>query len=96
MKELDELITYIENELIGKHKDIEIIDEAIKKYAELYHAEQLRIGGVGSTFAMEFAEYIAKEHYVLVNQIGKLHYWKNEKKAKITEQLLKDFEKSRE
>lgn len=46
MKELDELITYIENDLIGKHKDIEIIDEAIKKYAELYHAEQLRIGGV--------------------------------------------------
>ena len=46
MKELDELITYIENDLIGKHKDIEIIDEAIKKYAELYHKKQLELYGV--------------------------------------------------
>ena len=43
MEELDELITYIENDLIGKHKDIGIIDEAIKKYAELYHKKQLKL-----------------------------------------------------
>lgn len=46
MKELDELITYIENDLIGKHKDIKIIDEAIKKYAELYHKKQLELQNV--------------------------------------------------
>lgn len=46
MKELDELITYIENDLIGDNKNIEIIDEAIKKYAELYHKKQLAIYGV--------------------------------------------------
>lgn len=40
---------------------------------------------------LEFAEYIAKEHYQLVNQIGKIHYWKNEENAKTTVQLYKDF-----
>ena len=58
-------------------------------------SKQLLINGVGSTFAIEFVEYVAKEHYVLKNQIGKLHYWKNENSAKITEQLLKDFEESK-
>lgn len=57
MKELDELITYIENDLIGENKDIEIIDQAIKKYAELYHKKQLELYGVsklrGQLFAFE-------------------------------------------
>jgi hypothetical protein len=40
---------------------------------------------------LEFPEYIAKEHYTLVNQIGKIHYWKNETDAKTTVQLYNDF-----
>lgn len=40
---------------------------------------------------LEFPEYIAKEHYTLVNQIGKIHYWKNETEAKTTVQLYNDF-----
>ena len=45
-------------------------------------------------FYMEFAEYIAKEHYVLANQIGKTHYWENETESKTTTQLLEDFKES--
>lgn len=39
-KEMDDLITYIENDLIGEHPNMELIDEGIKKYAELYHQNQ--------------------------------------------------------
>ena len=58
MKELDELITYIENDLIGEHKDIEIIDEAIKKYAELYHKKQLELYGV-----VKQSELVCRSYY---------------------------------
>jgi hypothetical protein len=47
-------------------------------------------------FAIEFAEYVAKDHFVLVNQIGKLHYWKSENKARTTEQLMSEFVKSKQ
>lgn len=40
---------------------------------------------------LEFTEYVAKEHYRLVNQIGKIHYWSNEKNNKTTVQLYNDF-----
>lgn len=33
------------------HKDIEIINQAIKKYAELYHEKQLRISSVSKSFS---------------------------------------------
>ena len=32
-----------------------------------------------------------EEHYRLVNQIGKIHYWQNEENAKTTVQLYNDF-----
>lgn len=49
---------------------------------------------VGCSFSIGFAEYIAKEHYILGNQIGKIHYWKNEYGVKTTEQLLKDYKET--
>ena len=45
---------------------------------------------------LEFPEYIAKEHFVLVNQIGKIHYWKNENKAKTTVELYNDFKNNKQ
>jgi hypothetical protein len=41
MEELDNLITYIENDLIGDNDDMQLIDEGIKRYAELYHKKEL-------------------------------------------------------
>lgn len=42
-------------------------------------------------FAVEFAEYIAKQHYVLVNIIDGWHYWQDEYGIKTTKELLKEF-----
>ena len=42
-------------------------------------------------FAIKFAEYIAKEHYVLVNIIDGFHYWQDEYGIKTTQELLKEF-----
>jgi len=39
-KEIDDLLTYIENDLIGDHPNMALIDAGIKKYAELYHQNQ--------------------------------------------------------
>ena len=47
-------------------------------------------------FAIEFAKYIAKDHFVLVNQTGELHYWKNELDMYTTEQLMSKFVKSKQ
>jgi hypothetical protein len=41
MKELDELITYIETGLVGDNPNAALISEAIKSYAELWHKKQL-------------------------------------------------------
>lgn len=68
MKELDELITYIENDLIGENPNIEIIDEAIKRYAELYHKKQLELYIVSQQRELlkTFCEYIGAD--TLVNK----------------------------
>ena len=67
-----------------------------KEYNEQEESEKraLFINGVGSSFSIGFAEYIAKEHYKLVNVIGKIHYWSNEEGNKTSEQLLKDYKES--
>lgn len=52
------------------------------------------ITDVGCSFSIGFAQYISKEHYKLVNIIGKIHYWKNEEFSKTTEQLLKDYKET--
>ena len=43
--------------------------------------------------AILFAQFIAENHYVLVNKIGKIYYWKNEDGLKTTVQLMQDYEK---
>ncbi len=42
LKNLDSLIEYIENDLIGEHKEMKYIDEGIKRYAEAYHEMKMR------------------------------------------------------
>lgn len=68
MKELDELITYIENDLIGKHPNIEIIDEAIKKYAELYYKKQLKLYVVSGMLPNDFKQLPEKLQCKLVRK----------------------------
>ncbi len=46
LKNLDSLITYIEDELIGEHKEMKWIDEGIKRYAEDYHEMKLKLMGI--------------------------------------------------
>ena len=58
------------------------------------YKKQLTLTDVGCSFSIGFAQYIAKEHYTLVNQIGEIHYWRNEEFSKTTEQLLKDYKKT--
>jgi hypothetical protein len=43
--------------------------------------------------AILFAQFIAENHYVLVNKIGKIYYWKNEDGTKTTVQLMQYYEK---
>jgi hypothetical protein len=45
LKNLDSLIEYIENDLIGEHKEMKYIDEGIKRYAEAYHEMRLKLLG---------------------------------------------------
>ena len=71
-------------------EEIKSLRDDIKKHIE----KQCDIPIVSESFSMEFAQYIAKEHYVLVNQIGKIHYWKNETSLRTSEQLLKAFKDS--
>jgi len=42
MKELDELITYIETDLLPDNCDKELIHDAICRYAELWHKKQAK------------------------------------------------------
>ena len=46
LKNLDSLIEYIENDLIGEHKEMKYIDEGIKRYAEAYHEMKLKLLGI--------------------------------------------------
>ena len=72
--------------LIHENLKLKLLIEALEK--------KLTLTDVGCSFSIGFAEYIAKEHYTLVNQIGKIHYWRNEEFAKTTEQLLKDYKET--
>ena len=59
-----------------------------------YDPVDVKLCAVGCSFSIGFAQYIAKEHYTLINQIGKIHYWRNEEFSKTTEQLLKDYKET--
>lgn len=82
--------TYVE---VNKHEDYTDYKGLITALIN-WKNEQLTLTDVGSSFSIGFAQYIAKEHYTLVNQIGKIHYWKNEEFSKTTEQLLKDYKET--
>ncbi len=73
--------------------DLVIGENAFDCLIEELH-KALTIPIVSESFSMEFVQYIAKEHYTLVNQIGKIHYWKNETSLRTSEQLLKVFKDS--
>jgi hypothetical protein len=47
-----------------------------------------------SVIAINFAQYIAEEHYRLVNVENNICYWQDEKGLKTTEELFKDFIKA--
>ena len=47
-------------------------------------------------FAMEFSEYIAERHFVLVNVEYKIYNWENETEKKTTVQLMSDFVNSKQ
>ena len=73
--------------------------ETLLIFAKNYHEEQVKnliIPDVGSTFAVEFAQYIAEEHYRLVNVENGTYYWKDETSLRTTEQLLERFKNTRQ
>lgn len=70
-----------------------IFKQVVKSYLK-EEEKQLIITDVGCSFSIGFAQYIAKKHYTLINQIGKIHYWRNEEFSKTTEQLLKDYKET--
>lgn len=84
----------IDNELTMCFADCS--QDNIEKWIEILERfkKQLTLTGVGCSFSIGFAQYIAKEHYTLVNQIGNIHYWRNEEFSKTTEQLLKDYKET--
>ena len=43
--------------------------------------------------ALNFAEWIAENHFRLYNIENGLYYWKNENENKTTEELFNDYEK---
>ena len=43
--------------------------------------------------AILFAQYVAENHYVLVNKIGKIYFWENEYGIKTTQQIMQDYQK---
>lgn len=55
------------------------------------HEKQLTIPYVSSSFSIEFAQYIAENHYKLVNVENGKYYWKNETHLKTSQQLMKTF-----
>lgn len=64
----------------------------VKKITE----QQCDISVVGSTFAVKFAQYIAEEHFRLVNVQNGTYYWKDETSLRTTEQLLEHFKNTRQ
>ena len=58
--------------------------------------KKLIIPNVGSTFAVEFAQYIAEEHFRLVNVQNGAYYWKDETSLRTTEQLLEHFKNTKQ
>lgn len=65
------------------------------KYDELCEAPNECVK-ISNEYAILFAQFIAENHYVLVNKIGKIYYWKNEYGLKTTVQLMQDYEKQPE
>ena len=95
MKELHELIKYLKDNGYAHLKiNPDLLVGIIEYFASKKETKQCTITDVGCSFSIGFAQYIAKEHYTLVNQIGKIHYWRNEEFAKTTEQLLKDYKET--
>lgn len=94
MKNITEVVESIINELDGRKGfefgdlDEDILDEIKDELVKLI------LPVVGCSFSIGFAQYIAKEHYKLVNIIGKVHYWGNEESYKTTEQLIKDYKET--
>ena len=43
--------------------------------------------------SVQFAEYVAENHYRLVNVEGDYYYWKSENDEKTTQELYDEFEK---
>ena len=87
---------YLKSKGLNDHdyQDSGMINHISEMMEEYHQSEQLNLCGVGSSFSIGFAEYISKEHYRLVNVIGKIHYWSNEEVNKTSEQLLKEYKES--
>jgi hypothetical protein len=68
---------------------VDKIEAIAQKYAEFYHALQLQQTGV----MCSFLNFVAEKHYRLVNvdTLKNIHWWKDEKGIKTSEQLLQMF-----
>ena len=67
-------------------ENIEILDASNKRLRK-----QLTLTDVGCSFSIGFAQYIAEEHYRLVNVENGKYYWKNETHLKTSQELLLDY-----
>jgi hypothetical protein len=72
----------VANARLQMHNDLEYLITEFKK---------LTIPNVSSSFSIEFAQYIAENHYKLVNVENGKYYWKNETHLKTSQQLMKTF-----
>lgn len=82
---------------IGQAKDYsykDFFNEMVEMQRE--EVKNLIIPDVGSTFAVEFAQYIAEEHFRLVNVQNVTYYWKDETSLRTTEQLLEHFKNTKQ
>jgi len=87
-KFLDKILTYVDDS--DKHW-FKCHKADIKAYAKIYHKEQLTLTDVGCSFSIGFAQYIAEEHYRLVNVENGKYYWKNETHLKTSQEILLDY-----
>jgi len=94
-KDRTKIVLHTKRQILDAIK-LKMSNESFESVIEDVIEEALNTHDVGSTFAIEFAQYTAKEHYVLVNQIGKIHYWKNETSLRTSEQLLSQFKINKE
>lgn len=53
-----------------------------------------KLNKLSDKYAIEFAQYVAEEHYVLVNIEKGNHIWKNEDSELTTKKILKKFKKA--